>query len=256
MRIAIMQPTYLPWCGYFALIEQVDCFVLLDDVAFQKQSWQQRNRIINTGELQWLTVPVRSKPLGTPIVDMEISLPGFANKHWRALEHCYQGSPYFSRYADAIEETLKSERNSLCTLNSSLIRLLCQQMEIQTEIVSSTSLGVGGLRGGHVAQICQALGAQQYLTPVGAVEYLQKDQSEFIGRDIEVFVQEFSHPVYTQRKTPFVPFASAVDLLFQVGPETKGHLQAGTTAPGALSWDQPPKQNQNELQRTPMEAVA
>ena len=84
-RIAIMQPTYIPWIGYFDLMDHVDCFVLLDSVQFEKQSWQQRNRIKGPQGLQWLTLPIH-RDFGKKIADIQIREPGFCRKHLRAIE--------------------------------------------------------------------------------------------------------------------------------------------------------------------------
>ena len=110
MRVAIMQPTYLPWCGYFALMDRVDEFVLLDTVPFNKRSWQQRNRIkTGRGEI-WLTVPVLSKGLrGQIISEVKIDTSRDAlSAHRTSIEHAYGKAPFFSDYADTLFKILAS----------------------------------------------------------------------------------------------------------------------------------------------------
>src|SRR5579864_5457599 len=107
MKVAISQPTYLPWLGYLDLIDQVDTFVLLDNVQFEKQSWQQRNRIKTPTGLQWLTVPVIFKGrFGQHIQDVEIR-EDFAAKHLRALELNYRRAQYFDQYFPALTTVLQ-----------------------------------------------------------------------------------------------------------------------------------------------------
>src|SRR5216684_6490113 len=107
VKVAISQPTYLPWLGYFDLMDQVDVFVLLDDVQFEKQSWQQRNRIKTPVGLQWLTVPVIFKGrFGQLIKDVEIRDPDFWRNHFRAIELNYRRSPFFDHYAEELRSCL------------------------------------------------------------------------------------------------------------------------------------------------------
>ncbi len=107
MKVAIAQPTYLPWLGYFDLLDQVDKFVLLDTVQFEKQSWQQRNRIKTPTGLMWLTVPVVFRGrLGQRIVDVEIREPEFCRDHLRAVELNYRRAPFFGDYYPAFCELL------------------------------------------------------------------------------------------------------------------------------------------------------
>src|SRR5436190_12519578 len=119
MRVAINQPTYLPWMGYFDLIDQVDLFVVLDGVQFEKQSWQQRNRIKVRGGLQWLVVPVHFRGrLGQLIKDVEIRECDFWRDHIRAIELAYRKSPFFDRYFPYLAGLLESHNKGLlCDLN-------------------------------------------------------------------------------------------------------------------------------------------
>ncbi len=99
MRIAISQPSYLPWLGYFDLIDQVDTFVVLDTVQFEKQSWQQRNRIKTSAGLMWLTVPVVFRGLlGQKILEVEVRDAEFWRKHLRGIEVNYRRAPCFEEY--------------------------------------------------------------------------------------------------------------------------------------------------------------
>ena len=107
MKIAISQPTYLPWIGYFDLIDQVDVFVLLDDVQFEKRSWQQRNRIKTPLGLQWLTVPVISRGRREQLINqVEIETPQFSRDHCRAVEHNYRRAQFFEHYFNELSSQL------------------------------------------------------------------------------------------------------------------------------------------------------
>src|SRR5262249_27679866 len=137
MKIAIMQPTYLPWLGYFDLADEVDLFVLLDNVQFAKRSWQQRNRIKTAAGLAWLTVPVNVKGRYDQLIsEATFSEPGFADTHLRTLAHNYAKAPYYKEYypplADALKQSAATGR--VAGLNGGLIRFFCETLGIKTKL--------------------------------------------------------------------------------------------------------------------------
>ena len=190
--VAVMQPTYLPWLGYLDLADQVDRFVLLDDVAFSKQSWQQRNRVKTSSGLTWLTVPVHTRGrLGRPICEVEIADSGFARKHWRTLEQAYARAPHFTSCGPGLHERYRAGDpwQSLAALNVALISWLFEAFGITTPVVLASSLAQTGKRGLRVANLCRSVGAERYVSPPGAEAYLQEDRSFFAGRGIQVVLR-------------------------------------------------------------------
>src|SRR5271167_3263222 len=137
MKIAISQPAYLPWLGYLDLIDQVDTFVLLDNVQFEKQSWQQRNRIKTPAGLQWLTVPVMFRGrFGQLIRDVEIRDAEFWRNHLRAIELNYRRSLFFDRYFEELGSRLKyTPGGLLAELNGRLLEWFMSVLGIQTRVV-------------------------------------------------------------------------------------------------------------------------
>ncbi len=227
MRVAIMQPTYLPWLGYFDLMAQVDVFVLLDDVAFAPRSWQQRNRIVVDAELAWLTVPVAVKGRrGQRIADVAISEPRFGHKHLRTLGHAYRRAAHLETLDD-LAAVLGREHHQLALLNEQLLRMIASALAIKTPLVRASRLPVGGARGEHLARICAALGADTYVSPLGSAGYLQAEQRAFATRRIELVFHRFEHPRYRQVSEPFVPQAAIVDLLLNEGPAAAEILASG-----------------------------
>ncbi len=229
MKVAINQPTYLPWMGYFDLIDQVDMFVVLDNVQFEKQSWQQRNRIKTPSGLQWLTVPVKFRGrFGQLIHDVEIREPQFWRNHVRGIELAYRRAPYFDQYFPRLSRLLEERSTSrLMDLNFSLLRWLLDMLEIQTPLVTSSSLRQSGKRTELLGNICQTLGATEYISPLGSATYLLPEQDILHRRGVEVFFQNYDHPVYRQLFTPFEPFASVIDLLFNEGGRALEVLRGG-----------------------------
>jgi hypothetical protein len=173
VKIAIAQPTYLPWLGYFDLLDQVDKFVLLDTVQFEKQSWQQRNRIKTPPGLLWLTVPVVFRGrLGQRIADVEIREADFWRDHLRAVELNYRRAPFFDSYYPPLSELLRSASAGLrlAELTIALLRWLSQALGIKTPIVRSSELAVTGKRTQLLAEICSVLEATTYVSPLGSAD--------------------------------------------------------------------------------------
>jgi UDP-2,4-diacetamido-2,4,6-trideoxy-beta-L-altropyranose hydrolase len=236
VKIAIAQPTYLPWLGYFDLIDQVDKFVLLDTVQFEKQSWQQRNRIKTPTGLQWLTVPVIFRGrLGQRIVDVEIREPEFWRHHLRAIELNYRRAPCFDKYFPALQELLRSASSGLrlADFSISLLRWLIQTLGITTPIVRSSELPVSGKRTQLLAEVCGVLGATTYISPLGSADYLLGELPILTDRGVDVVFQHYEHPQYRQMFPTFEAHASVLDLLFNEGENSLSIMRSGRRSPFA-----------------------
>ena len=229
MRIAISQPTYLPWCGYFDLIDQVDKFVVLDNVQFEKQSWQHRNRIKTPAGLQWLTVPVRFHGrFGQLIQEVEIRDIGFAGKHLRAIELNYRRAPFFEKYFPTLQRLVPCQVGSkLVDLNLRLLQWLCDALQLNVSFVRASALSATGKRTELLANICVELGATEYLSPIGSADYLLSEMELLTARDVAVSFQHYGHPQYRQLFSPFVPYACVLDLLFNEGPGALEIIRSG-----------------------------
>jgi hypothetical protein len=230
MRIAISQPTYLPWLGYFDLIDQVDAFVVLDTVQFEKQSWQQRNRIKTPTGLQWLTVPVVFRGLlGQKILEVEIREAEFWRKHLRGIEVNYRRAQFFAEYFSPASSILQkcSRGIRLVELNMNLLRWFMELLGVRTPVVLASSWAQEGKRTELLAKICQKLGASQYVSPLGSAVYLLEEISCFRDCGIEVVFQNYAHPEYTQLFPPFLSHASTLDLVFNEGGRSLDIIRSG-----------------------------
>lgn len=229
MKIAICQPTYLPWLGYFDLMDQVDAFVLLDSVQFEKQSWQHRNRIKTPTGLQWLTVPVSHRGhFGQPIDQVKIRDPEFVRKHMRGIELSYRRTAYFDSYYPELGDILNAKsKGLLADLNVGLLRWFCVVLGVQTPIFRSSAMKATGRRSELLVNICGELKADSYLSPPGSAEYLMGDLELFVNAGVEVAFHHYEHPEYSQPFPPFCPCAAALDLLFNEGPKSMEILRSG-----------------------------
>jgi hypothetical protein len=232
MKVAICQPTYLPWIGYFDLIDQAEVFVLLDDVQFKKRSWQQRNLIKTPTGLQWLTVPIavggRSDQL---IKDVQIKDVEFWRDHCRSIELNYRRSDGFDSYFDSLVSHLKGTGALLVDLNIPLIEWIIDMLGIKTRVIVSSTLRQTGKRTELLANICRFLGATQYISPLGSAAYLLEEQDLMLDQGIDVVFQNFEHPEYCQLFPPFLPFASVIDLIFNEGDRSLEILRSGRRGP-------------------------
>lgn len=229
-KVVIMQPTYLPWLGYFDLIDQADVFVFLDTVQFEKQTWQQRNRIRTHQGLEWVTVPVLIKGrFGQAIKDVEIRDEAFYVNHLKQIRHNYQKANAWKSYCDEFSLVLKdaASKKSLSSLNIHLIKWLCSKLQISTQFLLASELKVQGKRSELLVDILKELGGSFYLSPQGSAEYLQEDHAFFEQGGISIAFQHYVHPEYRQVYKPFVPFASILDLLFNEGEKSREILLSG-----------------------------
>lgn len=218
MKVAIMQPTFLPWLGYFSLINSVDKFVFLDIVQFENRSWQQRNRILNNNQVQWVTVPV-SLPNGqaTKVKEVKINHEHYsALKIIKTLEHAYSKAEWTKFALENLGPRLKNAGNSLSELNTEIVVQLSYLLGIETEFVYATELEVTGEKADLLLDICQKIGATTYVSPVGSRVYLDEFNG-FNESQIQVEYQKYIHPVYKQLSTSFVSHLSIVDALCNVG---------------------------------------
>lgn len=217
-RVAIMQPTYLPWSGYFGLMQSVDVFVLLDSVQFARRSWQQRNQIKTANGAQWLSVPVLSKGKREQLIcEVEVDKgSGFAASHRRSIEMSYAKTPHFRQYADALLPLLDNGSPLLADLTIGLILQLKDQLGITSRVLRSSELDGSGAKADLLASLCRQIGATTYVSPPGSREYLdESDAFEEIGVPVQYF--EFKHPEYPQPFSEFLPYMSIIDMLFNCG---------------------------------------
>jgi hypothetical protein len=214
-----MQPTYLPWAGYFSLIESVDSFVLLDDVQFERRSWQSRNRVLMNGKICTLTVPVRKTARETPISEIELSVnEDWQVLHWKTLCNAYAKAPHGLALLDLLEPVYLGTRFSrLADVNQQLIEVFCRALQINTPLVCASSLRCGGVRSRHLFAICSTLGCDIYISPLGSADYLATDEFADMG-SLQLSFFEFTPRRYAQlRVTEFVSRLSIVDVVANIG---------------------------------------
>jgi hypothetical protein len=237
MKIAISQPTYLPWMGYFDLMDQVDHFVFLDTVQFTKRSWQQRNKIKCLNDLTWLTVPVKVSGLyDQSIKDVAVENSSVFKKHSRAIEQNYRKAKYFDLYFPMLNELFDQAASGLglCEINIQFIKFFADSLGIKTKTSRSSDFNFTAKRSELLALICERLGSTEYLSALGSIDYLAHENSDFSERGITITFQNYEHPSYTQINPPFKPYASVLDLLLNEGPHSLRIIKSGRKIPFGL----------------------
>jgi hypothetical protein len=217
--VAIHQPQYLPWLGYFDKLERCEVFCLLDTVQYKKNEFQNRNRIKTADGWQWLTVPVTYR-FPQRIREVEVNQTvNWQRKHLQALKSNYSKAPFFQSYYPSFEEFYQQPYEMVVDVNVASIEMLMELLGLERKLVLASSLQLDTedptLR---LVEICQALGASAYLSGKDGAKYMDTDM--FVSHEIEVLFQDFKHPQYPQCYGSFEPNMSVADLLFNCGPES------------------------------------
>ena len=220
MRVVILQPSYLPWLGYFDQLYKSDVLVLFDDVQYDKHGWRNRNRIKTPHGPQWLTVPVlthgQEKPTNREVL-IDSRAP-WGRKHLQALRLHYRKAPAFQEVFPHLEALLSQEWTRLLDLNCAGLHVLGDLLGLKRDIRLSSELGVPGAKTERLVAVCKALGADAYLTGDAAKAYL--DESRFVEAGIRLEYHGYRHPTYRQLHGDSVPYLSVVDLLMNHGQES------------------------------------
>ena len=230
MKVAIHQPHFAPWLGYLDRMKQVDLFIMLDHVQFERRNYQNRTQIRVDDEARWLTVPVIQLSQKEKVIDKRVDNPVEPTPRWwgpnafQTLRFAYRKAPYFDRYAPRVKNILEKPWNRLVDLNRAMLELLTDEFCISTPIARSSEMLVEGQRSGLLLNLCKEVGADTFLGGLGGSRhYLEIDAFEREG--IRVEWQQFEHPKYVQCGSgTFVPGLTALDALFNCGPDAAGLL--------------------------------
>jgi len=218
MKVAIIQPSYIPWRGYFDIINSVDIFVFYDDVQYTTRDWRNRNRIKTKDGLQWLTVPV-CNPHHSIINDIKIDNSiKWRDKHLRSIYHAYSSSKFFNEYFDELAEALFSEVDKLSSLDINLTHWIMRKIGINTHTICSSSLNPQGKKTERLIDMLVKLGADTYLSGPSASIYLNQDL--MLRNGINVEFKKYNYDPYIQLYGDFECNVSIIDLLFNMGPKS------------------------------------
>ena len=225
MICVILQPTYLPWIGYFDLIDSSDVFVFYDDVQIVKNtsnSFDIRNRMKSKDGEVWIKVPLIKKSLkdmkfNNTVID---DTHNWREKHLRTMNLLYSRAKYYDEVYPFISELIKIKYTTIGDINIKLIIEICKKINIQVHFLKSSDIGISGNNKiNKLVNICKECVCDKYLSPFGAHKYIEKDngRKEFDIQRITLLYHNYEHPIYNQLFGEFRPFMSIIDLLFNVG---------------------------------------
>jgi hypothetical protein len=217
-KIAILQSNYMPWKGYFDLINLVDEFIIYDDMQYTKRDWRNRNKIKTPQGLKWLTIPVEVKgKYYQKINETKISNQAWGENHWMQIVQNYKKTPYFKEYKAIFEELyLNSNEEYLSNINYNFIKVINHILDIKTKIKYSSDFDLVDGKSERLLGICKDCNADIYLSGPAAKGYL--DEKLFEEEGIKVQWMDYSnYPTYNQLYPPFEHSVTILDLIFNEG---------------------------------------
>jgi len=225
MKIAIMQPTFNPWLGYFEMIDYVDKFIFFDTVQFMRRDWQTRNKFIVQGKEHLFTIPVKKTKhrSETKIFEAEINFLNydFRKKLLLLIESNYKKAKFFNQVHSFILDLIQFETPYLSEYNINLITKLANKIGINSEfiILSKTNFNSNKKKGDLILDICKFFKTNIYVSPIGAKEYMKEVLEKFKKENIDVIFQNYNHPTYPQLSKNFLSHIGILDLIYNVGFE-------------------------------------
>lgn len=223
MIVSIHQPSYLPWLGYFEKMASSELFVILDTVQFEKNSFDNRNKIRTSEDWCWLTVPVKTKGKSQEMTWQNLEIQNQINwrrKHFSSIKTNYGRSPFWSDYAEELEYIYDKDYERLLDINLALVHFFRKHLGITTPLVFASDMQLVETKSNLVLEILSKLEATSYYSGALGKDYLELDK--FSKNDIDVEFQNYLHPEYEQRFSGFVPYMSTLDLLLCKGDESRG----------------------------------
>lgn len=224
--VVISQPRYLPSCGYLHRAYLADLFIYLDIVQYTPRDWENRNRIKGPNGAQWLSVPVRYTSRDQRILDAQIDSRGWVHRHLRTLELNYRRAPYFEQVYRVVRPVFEKPWGKLWELNVALTGALLELLGWSVPWVCASEIDVGARKGQELLiALCHKAGARVYLSgPLGR-NYIEP--LRFRESGLGLVFHDYHSPVYPQLFGAFVPKLSAIDLLFNCGPESAARIVQG-----------------------------
>jgi len=217
MKLAIMQPYFLPYIGYWQLINAVDTYIIYDDVAYIKGGWINRNNFLINGEKKLYTIRLKEARSGRPINEIEI-LDNLV-KFQKMLQINYSKAPYFNTVMNLIQEIASFDKTNLGAFLENSIKLISSYLGIKTKLILSSSIEKNNdLKGkDKVLHICELMGASEYYNAIGGMELY--DKAEFTDSGINLMFIKTNLQPYRQYNDEFVPGLSIVDIMMRSSVE-------------------------------------
>lgn len=224
-KVAVVQSNYIPWKGYFDLINMADEFILYDDVQYTRRDWRNRNKIKTKDGLMWLSIPVNSKGnYSQPIKETTISEPTWNSRHWKSIASSYTGARYFNDYKELFENLyLGSSETHLSQINFRFIAAVCEFLNIRTKISWSMEYHLIAGKTERLVDLCQQARATTYISGPTAKGYLDETLFRQVGISVQ-YIDYGGYPEYDQLFPPFHHQVTVLDLIFNAGSHARKYM--------------------------------
>lgn len=220
MKIAIHQPNYMPWAGYFYKMAMSDVFVLLDNVQYEKNGMTNRVQIKTSQGILWLTVPVKRN---FPCIIRDVEISDFTQtkiRHLKTIEMNYKRAPFFDYVFSDLVNVFERDWTNLSSMNIAIIALLREKLGIDTKIeIASHYPEISGKGDELLIRICELFGGGAYLSGTGGKKY--QDEKKFTMSGIRLEYSDFQHPRHSQLWGAYEQGLSILDLLMNCGPQSR-----------------------------------
>ena len=227
-KIAILQSNYIPWKGYFDIINMVDEFILYDDMQYTKRDWRNRNKIKTSDGLKWLTIPVITKgKFYQKIKETQVRDGRWIDEHMKSLDYNYKKAKFYEEFRDRIftvYEKCRSER-FLSRINYLFLKEICSILEIETKITWSSDYELVEGKTERLVGLCKSAGADTYLSGPAARDYIVDQIFEDAGVDLE-YMDYSGYPEYRQLYGTFEHGVTILDLIFNEGTNAQAFMKS------------------------------
>jgi hypothetical protein len=223
--VAVLQSNYIPWKGYFDLINSVDLFIFYDDVQFTKNDWRARNKIKTPDGLKWITIPCGFKS-NKLIYEIDLPVSDWQNKHWNLIEENYSKAPYFNLYKKFFENIYLNQKwKNLSELNQFLIKNISFNfLNIKTQFDDSRNYNIQGKGEDRLINLLKKVNTTKYISGPSAKAYISNNK--FVSEGIHLEWMNYdNYPEYSQLYPPFQHAVSIIDILFNTGPNAENFFK-------------------------------
>jgi hypothetical protein len=213
MKLAIMQPYFMPYIGYFQLINTVDKFVIYDNIQYTKKGWINRNRILKNGTAYNITIPLKKDSDFLNVCERSIAEDFNREKFLNQITGAYRNASYFKDAFGIIEQSVNIDQYNLFNFIYNSLSIICDYTDIKTEMILSSKIEIDhSLKGKEkVMQICKARNADTYINAIGGMKLY--DKNEFLQNGIKLYFLRANIAEYKQFQHEFVPNLSIIDVL-------------------------------------------
>lgn len=235
MKCVILQPSYIPWRGYFHQISKSDVFIFYDDVQYDKEGWRNRNQIKTAQGPQWLTIPVYTKGVvedRIPINEIEICWTKPWNEHhWKGIQLAYRKAPFFDQYENFFKDMYREKPKFLADFTIPTTIKISQEIGIKNVrfLRSSNIEGIKGEKTDRLIELIKHVGADHYISGPSARNYIEAEKFE--NAEIKLEYMTYDYPQYLQLFPPYEPNISIVDLMLMTGPKSLSYFTGETFGP-------------------------